>query len=126
MNIKEEFGHKYRVKKDECNDCYVPCKYGIIYEYDENTLQAIVYGSNITKAIMREINNNQYLGSKIQFSGDQEIAILFPWSQFKAIAKRLQAKTHLKFQPRRQPLRVMRFTPHAARGFFKKPSPPTL
>ena len=72
ISLQANFGERYRVKRDECGDQFIPHKWGSFYAYSATELACFMDGR-------KKFNNIQekFPTIKLMQDGDQEVIFVF-------------------------------------------------
>lgn len=86
IDLKANYGDRFRVKKNECGDQLICHKWGHFYSHSATELACFVKGNNKFNRIQK-----QFPEIRITQRGDEEIIFVFAPELFPAIAKALKA-----------------------------------
>ncbi len=86
IDLKANYGDRYRVKKDDCRDQLIPHKWGHFYAYSATELACFIDGCRKFKMIQR-----QFPDIRVMQEGDQEITFVFPPMLLPKLATALKA-----------------------------------
>ena len=96
INLKEQFGRKYRIGWDECRQglerdpwlMQIPCKYGHIFPHGDNELAASIDGHTKIANRLRKLSC-----CRIHQDGDfGELTVIFDVNDFEKVAKVIMRK----------------------------------
>lgn len=86
IDLKGNYGDRYRVTKDECRDELIPHKWGHFYAHSATELACFIDGRRKFNMIQR-----QFPDIRVTQEGDQEIIFVFDPALFPKLATALKA-----------------------------------
>jgi len=86
IDLRANFGDRYRVKRDDCGDQLIGHQWGHVYAHSATELACVIEGNNKINRIQR-----QFPEICITKRGDSEIVFLFDPALFPKLAKALKA-----------------------------------
>ena len=86
IDLKQNYGHRYRIGRDECDDQLIPHKWGHFYSHSATELACFVEGNKKFNRIMQ-----QFPDIRIMQEGDDEIIFVFDPDLLPKLAKVLKA-----------------------------------
>ena len=94
IDLKANYGSRYRVKKDECGDQLIPHKWGHFYAHSATELACFICGN-------RKFNRVQAQFPEIRVTqrGDEEIIFVFEPELFSKLAGELKASRKKQYSP---------------------------
>ena len=86
IDLKANYGDRYRIKRDECGDQLIPHKWGHFYAHSDTELACFIKGNRKFKLISKQFPEIQVIQR-----GDEEIIFVFDPTLLPELATALKA-----------------------------------
>ena len=94
IDLRQNYGHRFRVRKDECGDQLIPHKWGHFYAHSDAELACFVDGNRKFNLI-----HEQFPEIRVTQRGDQEIIFVFDPALLPKLAPALKAARRKQYSP---------------------------